>query len=487
MAAQLFNVHDAMVACGIDNVLPYNGLTKAQRIATDVFNDDFQTCMDKTHTDLDGDLKSYVALAANAGRITLGPGPKRNLKAFIQWTRDQIRTDNDPTALPFPVAEAASLIRRYKTHETFVTKSKTLADTAKPKPLDEKMKWEDWNPVFINFLRSIPGLTGIPLAYVCRDPNPVGPGNHNDDFLDDYIQHAPLQGEAFTRDAAEVHTYIVSFIAGNTTAESKVMSHAEERNGRLDYLSLKEHYEGVGVNAVDALGADKALENLFYSGEKKPHMWWEEFERQLTRAFNVYDRRANRQVFPEEMKLRMLCRKVTADFLQHTRSAINLELTRVPMTMTYNQALSAFRNEVNRKFPPGMSTNQRARRVNQVGQRGRGRGNGNGRQKRSHRDSRQITLTDGKRIDAHASYNFPRHIWAKIPQNEKDRLTEERRQYKRSRNQGQNQNSQQASLTQSQVSDMSLSNAGSNDASNGGNSIMGGRREQASLRSRNSE
>ena len=48
-------------------------------------------------------------------------------------------------------------------------------------------------------------------------------------------------------------------------------------------MALKDQYEGVGIHAVTAVQADK----VFYSGEKKPHMWWDEFEIQLTNAFNI--------------------------------------------------------------------------------------------------------------------------------------------------------------------------------------------------------
>ena len=64
---------------------------------------------------------------------------------------------------------------------------------------------------------------------------------------------ASLNGEAFEFDSAEVHTYIVKFMSGNKTAESKIQSHTQTNNGREDYISLKNHYEVVGVNAVDIL------------------------------------------------------------------------------------------------------------------------------------------------------------------------------------------------------------------------------------------
>ena len=151
-------------------------------------------------------------------------------------------------------------------------------------------------------------------------------------------------------------------------AEAKILPHGASNDGRLDFIALKEHYEGVGIHSLDLVKADKVLDSLFYSGEKKPHMWWEEFEKQLTKAFAIYDKKENRQVHSDEMKLRILCKKINADFLQSARAGINIELSKVPMTMTYTHALATFRNEVNRKFPPDMTNNNnRARRINEAG------------------------------------------------------------------------------------------------------------------------
>ena len=68
--------------------------------------------MDKTFEELDADFKSYSELTANEGRLRFSPGIKRNVKAFIQWTRDEIRLGRDPANTPFPVGRAAELIRR---------------------------------------------------------------------------------------------------------------------------------------------------------------------------------------------------------------------------------------------------------------------------------------------------------------------------------------------------------------------------------------
>ena len=39
--------------------------------------------------------------------------------------------------------------------------------------------------------------------------------------------------------------------------------HAAENNGSLDFMALKDHYEGVGVHAINAVQADKVLDALF--------------------------------------------------------------------------------------------------------------------------------------------------------------------------------------------------------------------------------
>jgi hypothetical protein len=125
-----------------------------------------------------------------------------------------------------------------------------------------------------------------------------------EDFLDEYIDKAPLEGTAFITDAAEVHTYIIKFIAENgDTAESKVQATTGYNNGRLDFIALKEHYEGIGVNVLDVTRADRLLETLFYLGEKKPMMWWGLFEKLLNEAFTTYDRKEGRVVHSELMKL----------------------------------------------------------------------------------------------------------------------------------------------------------------------------------------
>ena len=106
---------------------------------------------------------------------------------------------------------------------TFCEKSKRVSETAKPQTFTETTKWSDWCPVFINFLKCLPGRDGVPLTYIVRD-NDDAITVTDAEMMDDYANRAPLTGEAFNADASEVHTYIVNFISGNETAESKILA-----------------------------------------------------------------------------------------------------------------------------------------------------------------------------------------------------------------------------------------------------------------------
>ena len=82
----------------------------------------------------------------------------------------------------------------------------------------------------------------VPLKYIIRDNN-FANLTPKKDFLDDYVDNAIFQGESFTIDSSQVHTFIVNLISHNEEAGSVIKIHEEERNGINDWKSLKSHYE----------------------------------------------------------------------------------------------------------------------------------------------------------------------------------------------------------------------------------------------------
>ncbi len=78
-------------------------------------------------------------------------------------------------------------------------------------------------------------------------------------------------------------------------------------------------------------------------------MWWSEFEKRLTRTLNADVKREDRVVHSDFMKIRMLIDKMNADFPTPKKAQLEIELSRTPMTMTYEQSLAFFWNMVNQK------------------------------------------------------------------------------------------------------------------------------------------
>ena len=103
-------------------------------------------------------------------------------------------------------ANTLDFINRYNNHDAYVKKSKTITEMEKSENFTDKIKWIEWYYTFINFLRAIPGRNGIPLSYICRPVSTIVPTTGYRNFIDEYLDKAPLTGQAYFTGAAEVHT-----------------------------------------------------------------------------------------------------------------------------------------------------------------------------------------------------------------------------------------------------------------------------------------
>ncbi len=137
-----------MVAPGVDHDILLMDETQAQHLAADIFGDQFTQCLDVTFKEHDEHFKTYSDLTFAQGQICVRPGTRKNIKAFVQWTRTELRLGRDPAASPFPIDLVSNLICRYKTHEKFL----------------------------------IPGRVGIPLKYICSEIDEADGVTEHEDF-----------------------------------------------------------------------------------------------------------------------------------------------------------------------------------------------------------------------------------------------------------------------------------------------------------------
>ena len=195
-----------------------NGVDKPDRIATALFSDDFESCLVMTPEDIDTEYKTLSALTVAKDQIPT----KRNIKAFIEWAKGHFIIGLNLEDDLFPVGDALTYVRRSKLHTLYIEKSKILSDAAKPDKLIETTKWIDWYPTFLNFLRAVHGVNGVPLSYVVRN-NAVAAVVEDPtlDYLENFVQMCHLKGDSYDMNNLEVHTYIIHFVSGNSVAEAK--------------------------------------------------------------------------------------------------------------------------------------------------------------------------------------------------------------------------------------------------------------------------
>ena len=158
--ANIFSIEDALILCGVSQtpgVVAVDRKSDAERMANEIFSNQFESCKDMSYKDITDDLKTYSTLTVNEGRIRLMVRMKKNIRALLQWVKDEFRYGRNPGMTEFPVADVENLIRRSKTFDLFVEKSSSLSSNAKPDKLKVTTEWNDWKPTFVNYLRLLPG------------------------------------------------------------------------------------------------------------------------------------------------------------------------------------------------------------------------------------------------------------------------------------------------------------------------------------------
>ena len=115
-----------MHACGV----PRTG-EKQRSVATGLFQDDFETCIDLNDSALYNYFKSTALLAAVHGQIKFQIQQRNNIKALVQWTKDKIRTGQDPAMQEFAPTGIAKILRKDESHKLYIAYSTTNATNPK--------------------------------------------------------------------------------------------------------------------------------------------------------------------------------------------------------------------------------------------------------------------------------------------------------------------------------------------------------------------
>ena len=104
MAAVTNNINRTITLCGVladTGGIIFDRSNVSEMIENDVFNDNFNTCIDLKFSDIDEHWNTYGYLTVTKGCIILRPRTKVNVKAFVHWVRDRIWMSEDPAQRHF--------------------------------------------------------------------------------------------------------------------------------------------------------------------------------------------------------------------------------------------------------------------------------------------------------------------------------------------------------------------------------------------------
>ena len=463
------SVTDCMALCGIPNIpIEGGGPTLAERIASDLFMDDYDRAFGMTAEELKDDLKT---LSQVANPIIVTPNTRMKILGFIEWTKQCLRCLQQPEDNIFPADYAMTLVSESKDQAAYLSRIKMITTIAKPQPFKPTGSWQDFSAQFKSFLRQLPGRFGHPLAYVIRDDENIIFDHEDWDVTlhDHYIAAAALNGDTFKLDTLEVHSFVVAFVAGNTKAEAAIYNQRENQCGREDWKALKKVYEGDGAFKVEVVDAEHTLETMFYSGEKDGRLKWQTFESRLVTAFHDKNKNSRQGtiMYDDIEKIKKLLKMVrSCAQLKDIALSIQRDLGRANFgNLTFEQVLDDMRNivvtEMKRYQPGGQRNIQNAnsdrngpylgrggRGGRHAGRGGRGqqshggygRGGGGGRggrgnnpsagRTRNHPEQYRITLTNGRQIDAHPSYNFSSEEFNGMHPQDKQNILDKRAEYR---------------------------------------------------------
>ena len=204
-AAALDDVHQCLEWIGFGDVQHRNTIIDEGGFdrLTDFYN--------INETDIRDMAESFSKRSPAANRIIFRMRRIKWLISMMHWAQDHQRCSEDPDLDDIANADEFKeallvLAQHASSRKTDAEKVDTISKAADPGKFKDEKKSPDWEPAFLNYLSTIPGVRGVPLSYVVRENDAP---DHEMDFGNDFtaclIACAPLNDASFRADARKVH------------------------------------------------------------------------------------------------------------------------------------------------------------------------------------------------------------------------------------------------------------------------------------------
>ena len=315
------------------------------RIMDDAFNmlRDLSTCKEADIRDL---ASGFAKRTQNEGRIIFGLRRTKRLIAMMHWVQDFYRYNEVPTLQGIETEDSLlsaieTAAQRANVRANAAEQVDTVSKAADPGKFKDESKWAEWEPAFVNYLSTIPGVDGVPLSYVVREDEIDEVVDDDEDFVAKTVRMAPLEGTNFKADAKKVHQLLKSFLNAET-AEQWVKGLSKKQNGRLDMQALRRHYSGEGNTSRRITVAERIRDTLFYKSERA--MSYESFLAKLQKMFNIFADEG--EPMEESAKTRLLLKKIQSPHLSQAVAAVRIQdnLGKISFTEAANHIATEISN-----------------------------------------------------------------------------------------------------------------------------------------------
>ena len=109
-------------------------------------------------------------------------------------------------------------------------------------PVLKQDNWDDWEPMFVNYLKTLKGASGVPLNYVIRRNKLMPLDFEEDDSRNRLIYDVALEGRVFDVDNMQVVHKITALMG----PEMLLWVELHEDDGQNMMQALRDHYDGPG-------------------------------------------------------------------------------------------------------------------------------------------------------------------------------------------------------------------------------------------------
>ena len=350
------------------------------------------------------------------GRIVFGLGHTKKLTGVMHWVQDCYRAADTPDHMNFNMVVLFVALSRAQIRESDIDLVTTNTKAADPGKFKDERKWPEWEKAFVNYLLVIPGVNGIPLAYVVREDAEPEEDRVYASFNERMIHRAPLEGQYYLADTRRVHNLIHGYLQGENT-EGWINSITRHQDGRRDMTALRRHYAGEG-NSTRRIGDAKKIQtSLHYRTER--HLPFNKFLDSLQRMFTIFEE--EKEPLTERAKVDELLTKVQASSLSAAVAQLRYQLNTSGISFTV--AANHLNSEVSQTADYQLSRRINATNTNNANghaYQGRGGRGGRGYQGRG-RGGRGGCSSDNKKT----AYYSPAE-WEKLSFDDRDRIRKER-------------------------------------------------------------